>query len=143
MSEGDRKRVKEARRISTNQVIHKDRFLTFRKMFGVTNGCRKNSNLFLIFGAGQSTRRIKKNLLRPVQNLLPSDTKNEAWEGEATRREPGPGWALTVMGKAVPTRLWTDPGQALPRGLFSVTGLHWEGKMQGLGRNLCNQTYAT
>ena len=84
---------------------------------------------------------LKKNLLGPVQNLLPSDTTNEAWEGEATRREPGPGWALTVMGKAVPTRLWTDPGQALPRGLLSVTGLHWEGKIQSLGRNLHNLTH--
>lgn len=71
MSEGDRKRMKEARRISASQVVQEDRFLTFRKMFGVTNGCRRNSNLFLIFGAGQSTRRIKEKPTRTSAKSAP------------------------------------------------------------------------
>jgi len=52
MSEGDRKRMREARRISTYQVTQKDLFLMFRKMSRVENDYIKDSNLFLSFSDG-------------------------------------------------------------------------------------------
>lgn len=51
-SEGDRKRMREARRISTFLVTQKDLFLMFRKMSGVQNDFIKDSNLFLSFSDG-------------------------------------------------------------------------------------------
>lgn len=119
-TEGDRERMREARRISTYQVTQKDLFLMFRKMSGVENDYIKDSYLFLSFRDGPVyQKKLKKNLLWPVQNLLLSEEKNEVWEREAEKWEPG--WCLalfTVIRKVVLICLWTDEVKALLLGVL-------------------------
>lgn len=114
-SEGDRKRMREARTVSTYQVTQKDLFLMFRKMFGVQNDYIKESNLFLSFNDGSVYQRNwRKFTLTSTKFASSRGEKMRTGEEKQKKWELGLCLALlTVIGKVVLICLWTDEVKAL------------------------------